>query len=68
MGYEDRELADRMRHYGFKQGVSGKSWVRHLGAATLNYLKNKEPETIQVIEQNKNLWKEDTKNLNQKHK
>ena len=68
MGYEDRELSDRMRHYGFKQGVSGKSWVKHIGAVTLNYLKESEPEVVKIIEQNKNIWKEDVKNLIQRHK
>jgi GT2 family glycosyltransferase len=65
MGYEDRELANRMRHYGFKQGISGKSWVRHNGASTL---KAQDPGIIKIIENNKNLWNEDVKNLNPKHR
>jgi len=63
MGFEDRELADRMRHYGYKQAICGKSWVQHEGAATLKYVRVKEPEVIKIIEENKNLWKEDVKNL-----
>jgi GT2 family glycosyltransferase len=68
MGYEDREYADRMRHFGFKQGISGKSWVKHEGAVTLKYLQANEAEVLPIIEQNKNKWKEDIKNLSHKHK
>lgn len=33
--YEDQELSYRMGHFGFKQAVSGSSWVSHLGNATI---------------------------------
>ena len=39
--YEDEELAYRMRHYGFRQAICGKSWVHHEGSVTVrNVLKN----------------------------
>ena len=68
MGYEDREFGERMRHYGFKQGISGKSWVKHEGGATLKHLEDCEPEKIAVIKKNKNLFNEDLKNLSENHK
>jgi len=36
--FEDEELAARMRKYGYKQAVCGKSWVSHEGGATLDRL------------------------------
>jgi glycosyltransferase involved in cell wall biosynthesis len=51
--YEDEELAFRMKKYGFKQGVSGKSWVHHEGEATIKYLLRKRSEEIrQIMDQN----------------
>jgi len=45
--YEDEELANRMRNRGFKQGISGKSWVRHHGGATVSeVMKNKKVKEI----------------------
>jgi GT2 family glycosyltransferase len=38
VGYEDRELAARMKKAGFKQGICGKSWVHHDGGGTINNL------------------------------
>ena len=68
MGYEDRELADRMRKYGYKQAICGKSWVYHKGGATLEYLKIHEAGVLSVIESNKKLWQEDIKKLSPSHK
>lgn len=48
--YEDEELAYRMRRHGFKQGVSGKSWVYHKGEATVKYLMRKRPEVRTIME------------------
>lgn len=36
--YEDQELSHRMRLRGYLQGVSGKSWVKHIGGLTINKL------------------------------
>ena len=36
--YEDEELAARMRAKGLSQAVCGKSWVRHEGGATIDFL------------------------------
>jgi GT2 family glycosyltransferase len=37
-GYEDVELFYRMKKYGYKQAVCGKSWVHHWGGTTINAL------------------------------
>ena len=47
--YEDEELAYRMRKYGFKQAVCGRSWVRHEGAATIGQLWKDQPETQKIM-------------------
>ena len=46
LGYEDEELAHRMRKAGYKQAISGISWVHHDGGggATLNQLFQEDPE------------------------
>jgi glycosyltransferase involved in cell wall biosynthesis len=62
-GYEDRELADRMRYYGLKQAVSGRSWVFHEGDATMQYLRRKKPEAAKIAEENVNLYQKDLLNL-----
>lgn len=62
-GYEDIELAARMKKYGFKQAVSGKAWVYHEGAATIDYLTNKEPLIFEQILGNVKLLEEDLKKL-----
>jgi GT2 family glycosyltransferase len=41
--YEDQELSHRMKKRGFLQGVSGKSWVKHIGGLTINKLWKKKP-------------------------
>lgn len=52
--YEDAELFYRMEKYGFKQGISGKSWVYHEGAATIQASWKQDPEVKQVmLEQNR---------------
>jgi len=52
--YEDEELAYRMKAYGLKQGICGKSWVRHEGGQTINYICKKKPEAKQAMEENRN--------------
>ena len=58
--YECVEFANRMRINGFKQGVSGKSWISHEGGMTVNSL-----EEAQMIEmrENKNRCIADIKRL-----
>jgi len=58
-GYENRELADRMRSYGYKQAVCGSSWVHHEGDATLQYLRRTNPHAKKIMEGNKNLYMRD---------
>jgi GT2 family glycosyltransferase len=43
-GYEDDELVYRMKHYGFRQGVCGKSWIKHFGSMTIDFLYKKNPD------------------------
>ncbi len=59
--YEGEELAFRMKRFGFQQGVSGKSWIRHQGAATIKYLwqKDKTGEIKKIMEQNRDLCIQD---------
>lgn len=52
--YEDEELAFRMRKHGFKQAVSGKSWVYHHGEATIKYLLRKRPDIRELMDENYN--------------
>lgn len=58
--YEDEELAHRMRRYGLQQVISGSSWVRHYGAATVSsFLKLQEekryngPDYRKIIAENR---------------
>jgi glycosyltransferase involved in cell wall biosynthesis len=46
-GIEVEDFAIRMNQFGFKQAISGSSWVNHIGGATLNKLK--EDRKIQEI-------------------
>jgi GT2 family glycosyltransferase len=62
-GFEDKELAARMRYYGYKQAISGRSWVYHEGDATMQYIRRKEPEIAEVAEKNEELYKCDLLNL-----
>lgn len=61
--YEDEELAFRMKKFGFQQGISGRSWIRHQGAATIKYLweKDKTGEIKKTMEQNRELCIQDMK-------
>lgn len=51
--YEDEELGYRMKKFGYKQAVCGKSWVRHYGEATINDLWKHNPEAIKIMESNR---------------
>lgn len=48
-GYEDEELAFRMKAYGFRQAVIGSSFVKHLGSKTLE----------EVYRRNTDKWSKD---------
>lgn len=58
--YEDEELYYRMKKFGYKQAVSGNSWVFHHGGSTFNDLKN---EQLKVVEQNRQKCIEDIRKL-----
>ena len=49
--YEDEELAYRMKHFGFKQAVSGLAWVDHVGGATFNAIANN--KVAEAVEKNR---------------
>jgi len=56
-GYEDEELAIRMRRNGYLQAISGKSWIYHAGSATTSKINN----YSNILENNRNLCLEDLK-------
>lgn len=58
-GYEDIELSQRMRRYGYKQAVCGTSWIHHEGKSTIKNIKSQ--EIIEVMKNNKTLCEEDLK-------
>lgn len=59
IGYEDQELAMRMRASGYKQAICGKSWVGHLGGATRDYV-SKDVHVAAEIRKNKERFLLDT--------
>lgn len=61
--YEDEELSFRMRKYGFKQGISCKSWIKHEGGATIKYVWNKIKNSKEIMEKNHSMCISDIKNL-----
>lgn len=61
--YEDEELAFRMKKFGFKQAICGKSWIRHHGEATLKELWIKNPDAIKIMESNYDLCVKDISSL-----
>jgi GT2 family glycosyltransferase len=63
-GYEDDELSFRMKHYGFLQGVCGKSWVQHKGGITVDNLCKNKPDMAKMIEANREFCIQDIKSLN----
>lgn len=63
-GYEEEELFYRMKKYGYKQAICGKSWVNHRGSLTLIELIKKDSKVKEVIENNRNLCINDIKKLN----
>jgi GT2 family glycosyltransferase len=54
-GYEDEELAIRMRKHGYLQGISGRSWIFHEGSATVKKI----PNYSVILEKNRDLCLQD---------
>jgi GT2 family glycosyltransferase len=70
--YEDEELFWRMKKSGYKQGISGKAWVRHLGGgngtgATIKELWRTNPNAKQIMENNRIQCLSDLKTLFGRH-
>lgn len=61
--YEDEELAHRMRKYGYKQGVSTKSWIYHEGGSTIKYLWDKNKKAKEIMDNNRELCLSDIKSI-----
>ncbi len=61
--YEDEEIAYRMDKYGYRQAVSGKSWVKHEGEMTIRSVLRKNPALQEVIEDNYERCIEDIQKL-----
>jgi len=50
--YESEELAARMKKCGYTQGISGNSWIRHIGEATLMEVWKTNPKAKGIMESN----------------
>lgn len=61
--YEDEELSHRMKKFGFLQGISTKSWIKHYGSLTINYVWDHDPKSKEIMENNRNLCVADIKRL-----
>jgi len=61
--YEDEELFWRMKKHGYRQGISGRSWVHHEGHATIQHLWKKDPTIKEVMKENRNLCLKDIESL-----
>lgn len=48
--YEDEYLFWKMKKLGFKQAISGKSWVKHEGQLTINSIWQAKPEVRDIME------------------
>lgn len=62
-GYEETELFYRMKKFGFKQAVCGKSWVYHEGGGTINEMCRENPDIKKMIESNRERCIEDIRKL-----
>ena len=61
--YEDEELAYRMNRFGFKQAISGQSWVHHEGAATIKSVWKRTPIVKEIMQANRDRCLADLKLL-----
>ncbi len=50
--YEDQELSYRMSSFGYKQAVSGTSWIKHHGNLTISEVSKKSPVALEEMEKN----------------
>lgn len=63
-GYEDEEIAHRLRHFGYKQAVAKKSYVYHKGSVTLREVMRRDPNGAgKIMESNRELCIQDIKSL-----
>ena len=51
--YEDEELSYRIRAYGYRQGISGKSWIKHAGGVTIDFLCRQGQNYSTIMENNR---------------
>jgi GT2 family glycosyltransferase len=58
-GYEDEEFCFRIKKFGFKLGISGESFINHLGSKTITSFLAKNPKYKNVIKENEELCKKD---------
>jgi GT2 family glycosyltransferase len=66
-GYEDTELGYRMRKYGYKQAICGKSWVHHYGGVTLESICHKNYSAKKEMEKNRDRCLADLKRIGVVH-
>jgi len=62
-GYEDEEFAYRLQYYKYKQAISGRAWVHHEGAATIQDLCKIDSGVKDLMENNRNFCLEDLRKL-----
>lgn len=59
--YEDQELSYRMAAHGYKQAISGTSWIKHVGNATISEVATKNADAVLEMEKNYDRCLEDMK-------
>ena len=64
-GYEDEEFCFRIKKYGFKIGLSGESFINHLGGKTITSFLAKNPKLNKAFLENKDSCKKDIISLMQ---
>jgi GT2 family glycosyltransferase len=62
-GFEEDELGYRVRHYGFRQAVCGRAWVRHEGGGTVRAITANNTKIQKAIALNRELCIADIKAL-----
>jgi O-antigen biosynthesis protein len=58
-GFEDQELAFRLKSFGFKQAVCGRSWIFHEGYATIDAVCKEDSKNLEIMENNRLLCSKD---------
>jgi len=46
--FENEEFFYRMKFFGYRQAIAAKSWVHHVGSATVNYILRQHPNRKEV--------------------